>query len=57
LEQQAIASARAIAALAPDDIHDSIFTRCLGSVPFPRFGDYPPGGHFGQDALTHFRQN
>jgi tetratricopeptide (TPR) repeat protein len=38
-------------------IHDSIFTGCLGSVPFPPFGDNPPGRHIGQNAFLHFRQN
>jgi tetratricopeptide (TPR) repeat protein len=35
-------------------IHDSIFQPCLGSVPFPPFGDLPPGHHIGQNAFLHF---
>jgi tetratricopeptide (TPR) repeat protein len=33
-------------------IHDSIFTGCLGSVPFPPFGTLMPGHHVGQNALV-----
>jgi hypothetical protein len=29
-------------------IHDSVFTGCLGSVPFPPFGDLPPGYQVGE---------
>jgi tetratricopeptide (TPR) repeat protein len=35
-------------------IHDSIFTGCLGSVPFPPFGALMPGMHVGQNAFHHF---
>jgi hypothetical protein len=35
-------------------IHDSIFTGCLGSVPFPPFGQSPPGSHIGQNAFLYF---
>ncbi len=35
-------------------IHDSIFAPCLGSVPFPPFGQLPPGFHIGQNAFLHF---
>ncbi len=35
-------------------IHDSIFQPCLGSVPFPPFGDLPVGHHIGQNAFLHF---
>jgi hypothetical protein len=38
-------------------IHDSIFTGCLGSVPFPRHGDLLPGRHIGQNAYAYFRRN
>jgi len=38
-------------------IHDSIFTGCLGSVPFPPFGGQPPGYHIGQNAFLHFKRN
>lgn len=38
-------------------IHDSIFTGCLGSVPFPPFGASPPGYHIGQNAFMHFKRN
>jgi len=38
-------------------IHDSIFTGCLGSVPFPPFGDLPPGQHIGQNAGQQFTRN
>ncbi len=37
-------------------IHDSIFTGCLGSVPFPPFGTLMPGHHVGQNALVHFKR-
>jgi hypothetical protein len=37
-------------------IHDSIFTGCLGSVPFPPFGTLMPGHHVGQNAMVHFRR-
>ena len=36
-------------------IHDSVFTGCLGSVPFPPFGHAPPGAHIGQNAFMHFK--
>jgi hypothetical protein len=29
-------------------IHDSVFTGCLGSVPFPLYGSLPPGHHVGE---------
>ena len=35
-------------------IHDSIFTGCLGSVPFPPYGDLYPGHHIGQNSFIHF---
>ena len=35
-------------------IHDSIFQPCLGSVPFPPFGNLPDGHHIGQNAFLHF---
>jgi hypothetical protein len=35
-------------------IHDSIFAPCLGSVPFPPYGQSPPGFHIGQNAFLHF---
>ena len=35
-------------------IHDSIFSPCLGSVPFPPFGHLPPDSHIGQNAFLHF---
>jgi len=35
-------------------IHDSVFTGCLGSVPFPPYGALPPGFHVGQNAFVHF---
>lgn len=35
-------------------IHDSVFTGCLGSVPFPPFGASMPGMHVGQNAFHHF---
>lgn len=38
-------------------IHDSVFTGCLGSVPFPPYGDLLPGHHIGQNAFIHFRPN
>jgi len=38
-------------------IHDSTFTGCLGSVPFPPFGSLPPGHHVGQNAFMHFRRD
>ncbi len=38
-------------------IHDSVFTGCLGSVPFPPFGDCPPGRHVGENAFRHFTPN
>jgi hypothetical protein len=36
-------------------IHDSVFTGCLGSVPFPPYGELPKGHHVGQNAFIHFR--
>lgn len=38
-------------------IHDSVFTGCLGSEPFPPYGALPPGHHIGQNAFIHFRQS
>lgn len=38
-------------------IHDSVFTGCLGSVPFPPFGDQPPGRHIGENAFLQFTPN
>lgn len=38
-------------------IHDSVFTGCLGSVPFPPYGDLPPGHHIGQNAFLLFTRN
>ena len=38
-------------------IHDSVFTGCLGSMPFPPFGGQLPGYHIGQNAFIHFRRN
>jgi tetratricopeptide (TPR) repeat protein len=38
-------------------IHDSIFTGCLGSVPFPPFGNLPPNQHIGQNAGQLFVRN
>jgi len=37
-------------------IHDSVFAPCLGSVPFPPFGDLPPSMHIGQNAFMHFER-
>lgn len=37
-------------------IHDSVFTGCLGSVPFPPYGGLMPGHHVGQNAFIHFKQ-
>jgi hypothetical protein len=37
-------------------IHDSVFTGCLGSVPFPPYGALPPRHHVGQNAFIHFQQ-
>jgi len=37
-------------------IHDSVFTGCLGSVPFPPYGELPAGHHVGQNAFIHFKQ-
>jgi hypothetical protein len=37
-------------------IHDSIFTGCLGSVPFPPYGALMPGHHIGQNAMVHFKR-
>jgi hypothetical protein len=37
-------------------IHDSVFTGCLASVPFPPFGHLLPGHHIGQNAYIHFRR-
>jgi hypothetical protein len=36
-------------------VHDSIFTGCLGSVPFPPYGHAAPGQHIGQNAFLHFQ--
>lgn len=38
-------------------IHDSVFPGCLGSVPFPPYGDLPPGHHIGQNAFQLFTRN
>jgi hypothetical protein len=38
-------------------IHDSIFQPCLGSLPFPPFGDLPAGHHIGQNAFLHFSKS
>lgn len=38
-------------------VHDSIFQPCLGSVPFPPFGDLPAGHHIGQNAFLHFSKS
>jgi tetratricopeptide (TPR) repeat protein len=38
-------------------IHDSIFQPCLGSVPFPPFGELPAGHHVGQNAFLHFSKS
>jgi tetratricopeptide (TPR) repeat protein len=35
-------------------VHDSIFTGCLGGVPFPPYGASLPGIHIGQNAFHHF---
>jgi hypothetical protein len=37
-------------------IHDSVFTGCLGSVPFPPYGELTAGHHVGQNAFIHFKQ-
>ena len=37
-------------------IHDSVFTSCLGSVPFPPFGALPAAMHIGQNAFLHFER-
>jgi hypothetical protein len=38
-------------------IHDSVYTGCLGSVPFPPGGDLPRGWHVGQnEAAIRSRQ-
>lgn len=33
-------------------IHDSVYTGCLGSIPFPEIGRLPPGQHVGQNAAV-----
>jgi|GEM_PF-911431 len=33
-------------------IHDSVYTGCLGSVPFPPFGGLPPNRHVGQNEAA-----
>lgn len=38
-------------------IHDSVFTGCLGSVPFPPYGNLMPGHHIGQNSFIHFRRS
>jgi hypothetical protein len=38
-------------------IHDSIFQPCLGSLPFPPFGDLPDGHHIGQNSFQHFSKS
>ena len=35
-------------------IHDSVFTGCLGSVPFPPFGALQPGCHIGENSFLRF---
>jgi len=37
-------------------IHDSVFTGCLGSKPFPPYGALPAHHHVGQNAFIHFRK-
>lgn len=37
-------------------IHDSVFTGCLKSIPFPPYGTLAPDHHIGQNAFLHFRQ-
>jgi hypothetical protein len=37
-------------------IHDSVFTGCLGSVPFPPYGAALPGTHIGQNAFHLFQK-
>ena len=38
-------------------IHDSVFTGCLGSVPFPPFGALLPGFHIGENSFLRFVPN
>ena len=38
-------------------IHDSVFTGCLGSVPFPPFGALQPGCHIGENSFLRFVPN
>ena len=38
-------------------IHDSVFTGCLGSVPFPPFGALQPGSHIGENSFLRFVAN
>jgi tetratricopeptide (TPR) repeat protein len=38
-------------------IHDSVFTGCLGSLPFSPYGELPRGRHIGQNAFPFFRRN
>ncbi len=38
-------------------LHDSVFAPCLGSVPFPPYGDLAPGLHVGQNAFLHFARS
>lgn len=33
-------------------VHDSVYTGCLGSVPFPPVGTLPPGYHVGQNEAA-----
>lgn len=33
-------------------IHDSVYTGCLGSIPFPRVGQLPEGRHVGQNEAA-----
>ncbi len=33
-------------------IHDSVYTGCLGSIPFPNFGELPPKNHVGQNEAA-----
>lgn len=38
-------------------IHDSIYTGCLGSVPFPPFGELPKGRHIGENSFLYFTKS
>lgn len=35
-------------------VHDSVFSPCLGSTPFPPYGALPAGRHIGENAFLHF---